>query len=119
MRFQRRGLWIIDTLDAQYQEKGRKFLAPSTWETSFRTFRSYADTVLEYLRKNGYNATFILRITTDKNEQMDAQRNYSLDSWKSDLDNKHQCKHYLYRGEAIFYGIETVSRAELKFIFDK
>ena len=85
MRFQRRGLWIIDTLDAQYQQKGRKFLAPSTWETSFRTFRSYADTVLEYLRKNGYNATFILRITTDKNEQMDAQRNYSLDSWKSDL----------------------------------
>ena len=33
-------------------------------------------------------------------------------------DNKHQCKHYLYRGEAIFYGIETVSRTELKFIFD-
>ena len=30
------------------------------------------------------------------------------ESWKMDLDQQHQCKHYLYRGEAIFYGTYSV-----------
>ena len=37
------------------------------------------------------------------------------ESWKTDLDQQHQCKHYLYRGEAIFYGTYSVRRPKSKF----
>ena len=50
--------------EAQHRRREKLYMAPSNWDTSFRTFRSYSDTVLEYLRRKGYNATFIIRICT-------------------------------------------------------
>ena len=49
-----------------------------------------------------------MRIATDKDWQMDVRN--GPESWKTDLDQQHQCKHYLYRGEAIFYGTYSVRR---------
>ena len=43
----------------------------------------------------------------DRDGQKDAQRNLP-ENWKKELDDVNQCKHYFYRGEAIFYGIQMV-----------
>ena len=72
---------------------------------SFREFRAYADTVIDYLRKKGINAKLILRVGTDRDWQMDIR---DQKSWMKDLDQAQNCKHFLYRGEAIFYAIFMV-----------
>ena len=56
-----------------------------------------------------------MRIATDKDWQMDVRN--GPESWKTDLDQQHQCKHYLYRGEAIFYGTYSVRRQDLSLSF--
>ena len=76
------------------------------WNISFREFRAYADTVLDYLRKKGINAKLILRVGTDRDWQMDIR---DQNSWIKDLEQAQNCKHFLYRGEAIFYAIFMVS----------
>ena len=40
-------------LEAQQRHRDKLQTKPATWDQSFRTFRAYADTVLEYLRKKG------------------------------------------------------------------
>ena len=94
-------------MEHQYRQLEKKFLKPSEWDLGFRQFLSFAETILEYLRKRGYNATFISRICPDRDPLKEPGR-ILPDSWKTDLDYHYQCKHYLYKGEAVFYGKQVV-----------
>ena len=95
-------------LEVQYKNLEKKYLKPSEWDLSFRQILSFAETVLDYLRKRGTNATFVLRLTLDRDTKKEPER-ILPDSWKEDLNVNYNCQHFLYNGECIFYGVQTVS----------
>ena len=86
-------------------------MKPSEWDLSFRQILSFAETVLDYLRKRGTNATFVLRLTLDRDTKKEPER-ILPDSWKEDLNVNYNCQHFLYNGECIFYGVQTVSNCD-------
>ena len=43
----------------------------TSWGKRFREYRSHADSVVDLLRKQGYNAKLVLRVATDRDWHMD------------------------------------------------
>ena len=95
-------------LEVQYRKLEKKYLKPSQWDLNFRQTLSFTETVLDYLRKRGTNASFVLRLTLDRYSMKEPER-ILPDSWKEDLNINYNCHHFLYNGECIFYGVQTVN----------
>ena len=48
-------------LDARQRQLNKSMSKSQSWDVNFRQFRAYADMVVDYLRKKGFNAQLILR----------------------------------------------------------
>ena len=92
-------------IEAQQRAIDKALSKPQPWQVHFREFRAYVDTVLDYLRRRGYNAKVCMRIASERDWSVDVRQEKM---WIDDLNQKHHYKHYLYRKEGIFYGTYQV-----------
>ena len=97
---------VLAVIEAQQRAIDKALSKPQPWQVHFREFRAYVDTVLDYLRRKGFNAKVCMRIASDRDWVLDVRQEKF---WIEDLNKKHQYKHHLYRKEAIFYGTYQVS----------
>ncbi len=81
-------------------EAGRK---PKTWAQYFREYRAYADCVLDVLRLAGVNASFVIRVATDRHWVTDVR---DQKFWLEGVNRANRCAHFMYRGEGVFYGVQ-------------
>ena len=93
-------------IEAQQRAIDKALSKPQPWQVHFREFRAYVDTVLDYLRRRGYNAKVCMRIASERDWCVDVRQEKM---WIDDLNQKHHYKHYLYRKESIFYGTYQVT----------
>ena len=93
-------------IEAQQRAIDKALAKPQPWQVHFREFRAYVDTVLDYLRRRGYNAKVRMRIASERDWSVDVRQEKM---WIDDLNQKHHYRHYLYRKEAIFYGTYQVT----------
>ena len=102
-------------IEAQQRAIDKALAKPQPWQVHFREFRAYVDTVLDYLRRRGYNAKVRMRIASERDWSVDVRQEKM---WIDDLNQKHHYRHYLYRKEAIFYGTYQVhsSSTEIDFL---
>ena len=56
--------------------------------------------MLDYLRSQGMNAHFVLRIATDRDWAADVR---AQSFWLEETNRIGKCNHYMYRGEAVFF----------------
>ena len=92
-------------IEAQQRAIDKALSKPQPWQVHFREFRAYVDTVLDYLRRRGYNAKVCMRIASERDWSVDVRQEKM---WIDDLNQKHHYRHYLYRKEGIFYGTYQV-----------
>ncbi|XP_023337079.1 stress response protein NST1 [Eurytemora carolleeae] len=79
------------------EDKGIK---KKSWAVQFKEFRAFGECVLDYLRSQGMNAHFILRVATDRDWAADVR---TQQYWLDETNRVGKCNHYMYRGEAIFF----------------